>query len=292
MPIETWPRDTGTLTLQQWQMDATNVGGDRHGIIVAAGAGSVWETWQMKLTNNGWQASNGAKFNLTSNALRTAGWTSGDAAGLPMFPALVRYDECESGAVEHALRLCVPKTRREYLYPANHYASSIAATSTQYPAMGQRFRLKSSFIVSNSWTIEEKAVCYALKKYGAIVADNSGGFFSISVSPDDRFSSNAFGNLSTIDVNNFEVIQTTGASEGPRSPGAPSVNAGSDQNINALSTTLTGAIVDPSGSAAILWKPYSGPAPVNFANSNAATTLVNFTQPGSYTLELGADDGV
>src|SRR5437763_6873682 len=90
MPIETWPRGTGSLTLQQWQMDATNVGGDRHGIIVAPGAGSIWETWQMKLTTSGWQASNGAKVDLNSSGLRTAGLTAGDAAGLPMFPALVR----------------------------------------------------------------------------------------------------------------------------------------------------------------------------------------------------------
>src|SRR5437660_3945881 len=235
MPIETWPRDTGSLTLQQWQMDATNLGGDRHGIIVAPGIGSIWETWQMKLTTNGWQASNGAKFDLNSNTLRPAGWTSGDAAGLPMFPAIVRYDECERGMVEHALRLCVAKTRREYIYPANHYASSIPATSTNYPAMGQRLRLKASFVIPSGWTIEEKAVCLALKKYGALVADNSGGFFSISVCPDDRFSSTAFNNLSTIDVNNFELIQNTGLTEGPRSSGAPSVNAGADQNISSLS---------------------------------------------------------
>lgn len=292
MPIETWPRGTGTLTLQQWQMDVTNTGGDRHGIIVAPGAGSIWETWQMKLTTNGWDASCGAKFDLNSNGLRPAGWTSGDAGGLPMFPALVRYDECERGAVEHALRLCVPKTRREYIYPANHYASSISATSTQYPAMGQRFRLKSSFIVPSSWTIEEKAVCYALKKYGAIVADNSGGFFSVSVCPDDRFSSSAFNNLSTIDVSNFEVVQTTGPTEGPRSPGAPSVNAGSDQTIGGLTTTLNGTVVDPSGTATILWKLYSGPAPASIANPNTASTLVNFSQSGTYTFELSADDAV
>ncbi|HWY41673.1 MAG TPA: hypothetical protein VNX27_12855 [Chthoniobacterales bacterium] len=292
MPIETWPRETGTLTLQQWQMDVTNIGGDRHGIMVAPSAGAIWETWQMLLTTNGWQASNGAKFDLSSNTLRAAGWTSGDAAGLPMFPALVRYDECERGAVEHAVRLCVPKTRREYIYPANHYASSIPATSTQYPAMGQRFRLKASFIVPNTWTTEEKAVCYALKKYGAIVADNSGGFFSISVCPDDRFASNAFDNLSTIDVSNFEVIQTTGPTEGPRSPGAPTVNAGADQTISKLSTTLTGTVVDPSGTATILWKLYSGPVTVTLTDPNAAVTNVNFTQQGTYTFELSADDRV
>src|ERR1700730_14841108 len=292
MPIETWPRGTGSLTLQQWQMDVTNVGGDRHGIMVAPGVGSVWETWQMKLTTSGWQASCGAKFDLNSNGLRPAGWTSGDAAGLPMFPALVRYDECERGMVEHALRLCVPKTRREYIYPANHYASSISSTSTQYPAMGQRFRLKANFVVPGTWTVEEKAVCYALKKYGAIVADNSGGFFSISVCPDDRFSSNAFNNLSSIDVSNFEVIQTTGPNEGPRSQGAPTVNAGADQSVSTLSTTLTGTIVDPSGTATVLWKLYSGPTSVNLATPNAASTNVTFSQSGTYTFELSADDTV
>src|SRR5438309_3589561 len=158
--------------------------------------------------------------------------------------------------------------------------------------MGQRLRLKASFIIPSGWTIEEKAVCLALKKYGALVADNSGGFFSISVCPDDRFSSTAFNNLSTIDVNNFEVIQTTGPNGGPRSPSAPTVNAGADQNVITLSTTLTGTVADPSGTAAILWRLYSGPAPVTIANPNLATTLVNFSQVGTYTFELSADDGV
>lgn len=291
MPIETWPVGTGGLTLQQWQMDVNNTGGDRHGIMVAPGVGSIWETWQMKLTPSGWQASNGAKFDLNSNALRPVGWTSGDAAGLPMFPALVRYDECQRGMVEHALRLVVAKSRREYIYPGNHYASSIPATSINYPAMGQRMRLKASFVIPSGWTTEEKAVLKALKKYGAIVADN-GGFFSVSVCPDDRFSSTAFNNLSTIDVNNFEVIQTTGPNEGPRSPGAPTVDAGADQTVSGLSTTLAGSIVDPSGTAAIQWRLYAGPASVNFANANSAGTMVTFGQAGSYTFLLSVDDAV
>ena len=117
VPIESWPQGTGSLTLSQWQVDVNNNGGDRHGIIVAPGSGSFWETWQMKLTKSTWQASNGAKFDLNSNALRPAGWTSGDAAGLPMFPAVPRFDECERGMVEHAMRLAVAKTRRELVYP-------------------------------------------------------------------------------------------------------------------------------------------------------------------------------
>ena len=292
MPVETWPRGTGSLTLEQWQRDVNNTGGDRHSIIVAPGAGSIWETWLTRLTNSGWQASNGAKFNLYSNALRPAGWTSADAAGLQMFPALVRYDECQRGMVEHALRIVVARTRREYIYPATHYASSIPATSTSYPAMGQRVRLKASFVIPDVWTIEEKAVLRALKKYGALVADN-GGFFSVSVCPDDRFAANAFDHLSTIGISNFEIVQTTGPSEGPRSPGAPSVNAGADQFLEgAGAVSLNGAVNDPSGNATVLWKLYSGPGGVSFANQNQAITTASVSAPGTYTFMLSADDGV
>ncbi|MEY2559870.1 MAG: hypothetical protein QOG51_285, partial [Verrucomicrobiota bacterium] len=292
LPVETWPRGTGNLTLQQWQQDVNNTGGDRHAIAVAPGIGSIWETWLTKLTSTGWQASNGAKFNLNSNALRPAGWTSGDAAGLPMFPALVRYDECQRGMVEHALRIVVAKSRREYIYPATHYASSIPATSINYPAMGQRVRLKASFAIPDSWTIEEKAVLRALKKYGAVVADN-GGFFSVSVCPDDRFAANAFDHLSTIAISNFEVIQTTGPAEGPRSPGAPAVDAGPDQFLEAPATiSLSGAVNDPSGKAALLWKVYSGPVDVALANANQASTTATISTPGTYTFVFSADDAV
>jgi len=292
LPIETWPRGTGNLTLEQWQQDVNNTGGDRHAIIVAPGLGSIWETWLTRLTQSGWEASNGAKFDLNSNTMRPAGWTSADAAGLPMFPALVRYDECQRGMVEHAVRLVVARTRREYIYPARHYASSIPATSVNYPAMGQRLRLKAGFVIPQSWTIEEKAVLLALKKYGAIVADN-GNFFSISVSPDNRFASNAFDHLSTITIDNFEVISTTGANEGPRSPGAPVVDAGPDKFIERpLHTTLNGVVNAPLGNATIQWRLYSGPGAVTFSDPSHATTTVTFPQAGVYTLMLSANDGV
>jgi hypothetical protein len=293
LPIETWPRGTGALTLQQWQEDINDDGGDRHAIMVMPGAGSIWETWLTKRTGNAWEASNGAKFNLSSNALRPAGWTSGDAAGLPMFPALVRYDECQRGMVEHALRLCVAKTRRQYIYPATHYASSIPATSQNYPAMGQRLRLKSSFVIPTSWTKEEKAVLLALKKYGALVADNSGGFISISVSPDDRFPDNAFDRLSQVSVDDFEVVQTTGPAEGPRSLGAPTVNAGLDRSLPQPGTiSLNASVNDPSQSAAIRWKLYSGPASVTFGNPAQPNTTATFSVSGVYRLMFSADDGV
>src|SRR5207244_2892520 len=94
------------------------------------------------------------------------------------------------------------------------------------------------------------------------------------------------------DVNNFEVIQTTGPNEGPRSPGAPTTDAGADQNVGGLSTTLSGTVVDPSGTSAIRWQLYSGPGPVTFANSNSSTTMVTFGQPGAYTFLFSAADGV
>jgi hypothetical protein len=209
LPIETWPRGTGGQTLAEWQEDVKGKGGDRHSIIVQPGKGFIWEMWQAKRVGGVWQASNGAKFSLTSNALRPAGWTSADAAGLPMFPALVRYDECQRGVVEHAMRLVVKRTRVGYIYPATHHASVGNLKDPNIPAMGQRVRLKTSFDIPSDWSKEEKAVLVALKKYGAIVADN-GGFFSISVCPDDRFSENAFDHLSKVGVENFEVIQTTG----------------------------------------------------------------------------------
>jgi hypothetical protein len=293
VPIESWPQGTGSLTLSQWQVDVNNNGGDRHGIIVAPGSGSFWETWQMKLTKSAWQASNGAKFDLNSNALRPAGWTSGDAAGLPMFPAVPRFDECERGMVEHAMRLAVAKTRREYVYPAVHYASTIPATSTNYPAMGQRLRLKASFVIPNDWTIEEKAILLGLKKYGAIVADNSGGFFSISVSPDDRWPTNCFDHLATVSIDNFEVIQTTGPTEGPRSPNAPTVDAGSNQVIEIDGAANLSAIVTaPNGGATITWRLYSGPASVQLTNPNNATASASFNAPGSYTFMVSVSDHV
>lgn len=294
LPVETWPIGTGTLTLAEWQRDVNNTGGDRHAIIVAPGVGSIWETWLTRLVGSNWEASNGAKFDLNSNTLRPAGWTSGDAAGLAMFPALVRYDECERGLVEHALRLVVAKTRREYIYPATHYASSIPATSTQYPAMGQRLRLKAGFVIPANWTIEERAVLLALKKYGALVADN-GGFFSVSVCPDDRFAANAFAHLATIDINNFEVIQTTGANGGPRSPGAPSVDAGVDLTTlwNAgAGVGLVGALNAPNGGVITQWAQYSGPGTVTFDSASALQTMAHFSAPGVYTLMLSGRDGV
>ena len=291
LPIETWPSQTGTQTLAQWQTN--NDGSDRHAIMVEPGAGFIWETWETTLVGTNWQASNGAKFNLNTNALRPAGWTSGDAAGFPMFPALVRYDEAERGMVEHACRLVVAKSRYNfYLYPATHFAAPTNNTSTNLPAMGQRLRLKSAFAIPTNWTTEEKAVVSGLKKYGAMVADN-GSVFSISVTPDNRWPSNCFNDLTTISLTNFEVIQTTGANEGPRSAGAPLANAGPDQTVVfGQPAQLAGVVNFSNPPPVIQWKAYSGPGAVVFGNAAQTNTTANFSAPGTYTLELSANDGI
>jgi hypothetical protein len=292
MPVETWPVGTGNLTLQQWQMDVNGDGGDRHSIISQPGAGFIWETWQALLVGANWHASNGAKFDLKSNALRPAGWTSGDAAGLPMFSALVRYDECQRGMVEHAMRLVVKRTRVGPIYPATHQASVGNQTNPNIPAMGQRLRLKSSYNIPSNWTKEEKAVLLALKKYGAIVADN-GNFFSISITPDDRYASSAFQHISSVNITNFEVIQTTGPSEGPRSAGAPSADAGPDRTVGVgPNVQLSGFVNWTNAAPMIRWTTYSGPGPVFFADPTRTNSTVSFGTNGIYTFMLSADDGV
>ena len=271
LPIETWPSQTGAQTLYQWQTN--NDGSDRHAILVEPGANLIWETWLTQLVGANWQASNGAMFNLATNGLRPAGWTSGDAAGLPMFPALVRYDEAERGMIEHACRLVVAKSLyNNYIYPANHYASASANTSTNLPAMGQRLRLQAAFIIPANWTREEKSVALGLKKYGAIVADND---------------------FSALSITNFEVIQTTGPTAGPRSPGAPTASAGANQTVGyGHPVQLAGVVTWSNLPPAIQWTNYAGPGAVTFGNPAQTNTTASFSTPGAYTLELSAADGV
>lgn len=296
-PIEEWPEGLilngqGNISLLSWQTNDLT-GDDRHSIVVQPGNGQDWETWMALRVGTSWQAANGAIFNQNTNGSRPAGLTSGDAAGLPMFPALVRYDEAERGMVEHACRIVVRRSRyNTFIYPATHYAAPTNNVSTNLPSMGQRLRLKASFVISNSWTTEEKAVLLALKKYGALVADN-GNYFSISVTPDDRWPAGCFDHLKTISVTNFEAVQSTGPNGGPRSPGAPLANAGADQGaFVSQATSLHGAVVFSNSTPVIAWRKYSGPGTVTFANAALTNTTASFSAPGVYTLELSADDAV
>lgn len=180
--------------------------GDRHVLVIDRDNWKLYEMGNAYPVNGGasWNAGGGAIFDLNSNALRPAGWTSADAAGLPIFPGLVRYDEVfEQGEIKHALRFTAQNTRRAYVYPARHYASN--DTNPNRPPMGMRVRLKASFNIS-TFSPRIQVILRALKKYGMFLADNGSNWY-ISGAPDPRWSDNELNALKTIAGSNFEVVQ-------------------------------------------------------------------------------------
>lgn len=157
-----------------------------------------------KNNDDSWNAGSGAVFDLTSNALRPDFWTSADAAGLPIFPGLVRYDEVvEKGIINHALRFTVQNTRNAFVHPATHAASN--SNNPNYPPMGMRVRLKAGFDISG-FTPHVQVILKALKKYGMFVADNGSNWY-ISGAPDSRWDDDELGELKTIPGSNFEVVK-------------------------------------------------------------------------------------
>jgi hypothetical protein len=152
-----------------------------------------------------WYAGSGAVFDLRSNALRPDGWTSADAAGLPIFPGLVRYDEVVGdGVIRHALRFTVRSTQKGFIHPATHYASS--STDPSLPPMGLRLRMKASYSCA-SYSAEVQVICAALKKYGMLVADNGSDWY-VSGDHDPRWNDDALGDLKRVPGSAFEAIYT------------------------------------------------------------------------------------
>ena len=188
--------------------------GDRHLLVLDPAGMKLYELFHTFKTDTGWKADSGAIFDLNSNKLRPDGWTSADAAGLPIFPAVVRYDEVERGMVEHAMRVTVRRTRRAYVYPGTHYASRL--TDASLPRMGERFRLKKDFDITR-FPPHVQAILKGLKKYGMIVADN-GIEWAISVAPDPRIKGLETLDHQALKGGDFEVILPTGPTEGPRAP--------------------------------------------------------------------------
>ncbi len=180
-----------------------NASGDRHILVIDRDNDILYETWSSYPQGSGWKCGSGAIFDLRSNKLRPAGWTSADAAGLPIFPGLVRYDEVKTGEIRHALRFTVQRTRRAYLYPARHWASS--NTSENLPPMGMHVRLKASYDISK-FPRSAQVVLAALKKYGMIVADNGGDWF-LSGAPDVRWNDDEISTLKRVKGADFEVVQ-------------------------------------------------------------------------------------
>ena len=181
--------------------------GDRHILMLDRDSQLLYELYSVQLVGNQWRAGSGAIFNLRSNTLRPAGWTSADAAGLPILPGLVRYDEVvERGEINHALRFTCRSTRRAYLPPATHYASS--SHDVNLPPMGMRVRLKSSVNIS-SYSAAAQVILRALKRYGMFMADNGSDWF-ISGAPDSRWSDDELNSIRGIKGKDFEVVKMEG----------------------------------------------------------------------------------
>jgi hypothetical protein len=183
-----------------------NSTGDRHVLVIDRDNWKLYELGYAFPINGGtsWNANCGAVFDLSSNALRPAGWTSADAAGLPIFPGLIRYDEVfEQGEITHAVRFTAQTTRHAYVYPARHFASD--DTSPNRPPMGMRVRLKAAFNIS-TFSPRMQVILRALKKYGMILADNGSNWY-ISGAPDPRWDDNELSTLKNIKGSNFEVVQ-------------------------------------------------------------------------------------
>jgi hypothetical protein len=188
--------------------------GDRHVLVIDSDNCILYELYDAFPNADGsWNAGSGAIFNLNSDALRPAGWTSADAAGLPIFPGLVRYDEVASGEIGHALRFTAPQTRKAYVWPARHYASSL--TGTHYPPMGQRFRLKAGFDISG-FSPQNQVILKALKRYGMMLADNGSAWY-ISGAPDPRWNNDDLHELDRVRGSDFEAVAESSLTISPDS---------------------------------------------------------------------------
>jgi hypothetical protein len=178
--------------------------GDRHALILDRDSCRLYEFFALYPTaSGGWRAGSGAIWNLRSNRLRPAGWTSADAAGLPILPGLARFDEVARGRIDHALRFTVRRTRRAYVYPARHYASD--SNDPNLPPMGLRLRLKASY-PTRDYPRQARIVLEALKRYGMLVADNGADWY-ITGAPDPRWSNEQLHTLHRVPGSAFEVVQ-------------------------------------------------------------------------------------
>lgn len=251
--------------------------GDRHVLVVDQGNCVLYELYAAyPQPGGGWTAGSGAIFDLRADRLRPAGWTSADAAGLPILPGLVRYDEVAAGAIRHAIRFTAPQTRQAYVWPARHYASSL--TGAQYPPMGQRFRLRADYDISG-FSAANQVILAALKKYGMMLADNGSSWY-LSGAPDDRWNNDDLHALTQLTGADFEAVDVSHLMANPDSgqvlgaSAAPAISAGgvvSASAFGAFPSAAPGSWVEIYGSnLAADTRPWQGS---DFNGVNAPTSL-------------------
>jgi len=179
-------------------------GSDHHVLVLQRGTCRLYELYAARRVGAGWEADSGAVFDLRSNALRPEGFTSADAAGLPILPGLLRYDEVRSGAIHHAIRVTVTRTQRAYVHPATHFASD--SSNPRLPPMGLRLRLKASFDIS-AFPADARAILQAMKTYGMIVADNGSDWF-FGGATDPRWNDDQLDTLKSVPGGAFEAVRS------------------------------------------------------------------------------------
>ncbi|WP_327411995.1 hypothetical protein [Streptomyces sp. NBC_01233] len=188
--------------------------GDRHVVVWDRALCKSYELWNAQQQgDNAWHAGGGAIFDLRTNKLRPDGWTSADAAGLAILPGLVRYDEAANGRIDHAIRVTVPRSDQSYVWPARHQAGSAADESL--PPMGLRLRLKNS-VDTSQLAPQAKAVAEALKKYGAIVADNGSAWY-ITGEENSGWDNSQLDGLKGFKGSDFEAVDASGLQQSPDS---------------------------------------------------------------------------
>lgn len=254
--------------------------GDNHVLVLDKADCWLYELYQGSFASGQWTASQSTVWDLQNYNNRPYTWTSADAAGLPIFPGLVRYDEVAAGAIHHAIRFTVPKTQSAFISPATHSAGT--NSSSPIP-MGMRIRLKASFDVS-SFSATNQVILNAMKKYGLILADNGSAIF-ISGAPDSRWDNNDLHNLGSVTASNFEVVQMppfTTSSNIPNGP-APTISSFTASSMTVSSGTAVTLSWQATGASYFLLSPEVGPARGSSATVHpAATTTYTLTATNAY----------
>ncbi len=257
----------------------TTADGDRHVLVVDQESCVLYELFRaFPRADGSWDADSGAVFPLRSHALRPAGWTSADAAGLPILPGLARYDEVAAGQVGHALRFTAALTQRAYVWPARHYASR--NTDPNVPPMGTRVRLKAAFPISG-FSPRNQAILQALKTHGMILADNGSNWY-ISGAPDERWDNDELRALAAVRGEHFEVVDTASLMLHPDSGqvrgSAPVSTPATTPTATTTATATATATATPTATAmaTATASPTTAPSPTATATPSGPTdrTLV------------------
>jgi hypothetical protein len=271
-----------------------NADGDRHVLIVDSSTCTLYELYAAYPNGNGtWSAGSGAVWNLNSSALRPDGWTSADAAGLPILPGLVRYDEVASGRIDHAIRVTVPDSDASHLWPARHDAGD---PNGSLPPMGLRLRLRASFDVSG-FPRDDQVILQAMKTYGVIVADNGSPWY-ISGVPDERWNNDVLHRLGEVHGSDFEAVDASSLMADPNSGAVSPLAAGSSAGDGPAAVSSAAGTEDlfARGNDDALWSRHLGTAwGAWYPLGGLLRSAPSATSPGSGVIDVfarGADDAL